>query len=191
MASAPTKLYKPPELFGVNGATFSRLESAIKIDKHALEDTLLEHPNLFGEVAQSLSYAISVRDELKLRIKKLEADLDADIRLELEGDGKKVTENAVQRAIQSDSKFDKLQYDLLDANSAVGRWEALKETYIQRSYATKDLVALYLAHYYSETEGTTTDMRSARVEHARKLHARHGPNVSDRRGKGKDRQGKG
>ena len=57
---------------------------------------------------------------------------------------KKVTEALVVRRIDLDNDVKEFKLKYLAAKEQLGKWAAIKEAYVQRSYALKDLVALHV-----------------------------------------------
>lgn len=127
-------------------------EEGLQIDEHGLEEELQSQVPSYYEVSKRLSVEVSRRDAAKHYLKTVEARVDGDLRREAKAAGDKVTETVIEnRRILVDDVIAATQI-LLDAESRVRDLTTLKEAFTQRSYVLKDLVALYIANYYSGTE---------------------------------------
>lgn len=121
------------------------LEGELAIDQDNLDDCLVRQPGLFNQVAGAVVDANASRDTLKLRLEEAAAAVDQRVREEAERDGRKITEAAISRLIEADPDAAQLRNRLLDARIEAERWQALKESFQQRSFMLRELVALQLA----------------------------------------------
>lgn len=150
--------------------TLKQLEDKLKIDEHALDIALREHPDLFYKVATELALAISNRDEAKQVLDETEAEVDMELRKDAATSGAKTTEKEIESNKKVDSKVKSANDKFLEERFNAAKWTALKEAYEARSYALSKLVDLHLANYYSSNEdkktgGTTLrDVRSSHVK---------------------------
>ena len=124
------------------------LENGLSIDENALDEAWIRHPDLFYRVARELVMAISKRDQAKINKEEAEARADARIRHDAEVSDEKVTESAVKSKKQLDPKVQAAENELAVLSERVGLLSALKESYIQRSYALKSLVELHTTGYF-------------------------------------------
>lgn len=138
------------------GDFITEMASSIKIDPHGLDDALLEHSGIFYRIADRLALTISRRDAAKDEFKVVEAEVDEIIRDSHAQDEKRATDKAVAAEVTQHK-------DVIAAGKAHKKLEgevlqltALKEAYLQRSYALSKLCDLYLASYYAKSEGGST-----------------------------------
>jgi len=148
------------------GLDLAQFERALRIDRHALDDALEKQPDVFYRVANALALAISRRDLAKTRLQETEAEAEHEFRRSAARSGDKITEGEVKNAVRLDKGVQARQAKLHKLNTEVGQWGALKEAFTQRSYAIKDLSALYIASYYGDIAGDAAN-KNARAKHAR------------------------
>src|SRR5262245_41446394 len=114
-------------------------ENQLKIDRHRLDDALIEQGQLFYQVSHAYRLAVSVRDATKARMRSLESQLRTEAREELQRDEERVTEAMVAKSVELNPAYKKLRLRLLAETQEADLWLALKEAYVQRSYVLKDL----------------------------------------------------
>lgn len=150
------------------------LKDALKIDEHALEEEWARNPDIIYRVSEHLELLISLRDEAKHNHEVVEARVDIELRgVELRhvnGGKVKTTEKMIGSNTITDPRVIKAYREYLNLAYAVGQFKALKEALQQRSYALKDLVALYLATYYGDVQvdRRSGEVRDRRADEARK-----------------------
>ena len=132
--------------------TIEDLEQGLKIDEHALEHELKEHADTFYKVSSQLVMAISRRDEAKQAMEECEAKVDMELRKDAALSEERVTDTAIAKQLKSDSRVKAANSNFLKLKNEAARWETLKESFQQRSYALSKLVDLYIANYYSDLE---------------------------------------
>jgi hypothetical protein len=126
-------------------------EGKLQIDRHALDDALVEQPETFHSVSKAYVYAVSNRDELKDKIRKTDANLYLEIREEAALNKEKLTEAAVQARLEVHESHTAAREAYLESCKQADLWQALKEAFQQRSYVLKDLAGLYISGYYATT----------------------------------------
>lgn len=131
-------------------AMIAEVEDGLMVDKNALDEALVQQPDLFYRVSKILVERISQRDAAKQDHAEQEAKVDAELRRDAELAGDKMTADQVKAAIKIDRRCVKTADALADLNYKVGQWGALKEAFLQRSHVLRDLVSLYSANYYSD-----------------------------------------
>lgn len=139
---------------------FDRYESMLTIDKHALDDELLEQPQYYSDVSQRLATCISYRDEAKDNLEGVRAMLDQRIRREVPDDAKKPSETAIASMVIQQSEYQKAKDEHAAWTDRYNRWMGLKEAIIQRGYALKDLVALFVADYFARNSSGSVESRT-------------------------------
>jgi hypothetical protein len=133
--------------------TLDELHGRLAIDEDDLDSGLVQQPDLFYHVSDGFSTAVSIRDGVKLELEELKAEMDQSIRAAVararEGlsDAElktrdKLTETGLQNQIQGLPKVKELERKFLQSKYQADRWEALKNSYQQRSWALRELVTL-------------------------------------------------
>lgn len=128
------------------------LEAALRIDERALEEALRDQPALFYRVSSAYAMEISRRDAAKQALQDAEAEVGLQVRESARRDEQKVTEGEVAARTQTAPRVGAARERLHELSESVGKLAALKEAFQQRSYALKDLAALYVANYYTASE---------------------------------------
>ena len=118
---------------------FGELSRAVQLDKHDLDNQLIEHAELFRQVSDHLALYTAERDAA-------EAHIGQQVRESAVGAKEKVTETEIKRLVQLDERVAAL-------NLQVDRLKALKESYIERRHAFAKLVDLHGNQYWSEHSG--------------------------------------
>ena len=153
----------------------TQLEAKLKIDEHALDIALREHPDLFYQVATELALAISNRDEAKQDLDEVEAEVDIELRNAAAISGEKTTETQIQSNKKISKKVKSANDKFLAERLNAAKWTALKEAYESRSYALSKLVDLHLANYYSSNEDKKVNgpaLRDVRAQEVRQANQR-------------------
>jgi hypothetical protein len=128
----------------------SEFEALLVIDKHALDDYLEQHPDLFYRVGEIVAERIAQRDAAKLAYAEAEAKADAEIRHDAAIAEEKLTADQVKAQI----KLDKRVIAAVERHAELvywcNRWGAMKEAFAARSFAMRELVNLYANGYWSD-----------------------------------------
>jgi hypothetical protein len=133
-----------------DGAFLQQMSDGMQIDKHALDEALILQVHNFHQVSERLAIEISLRDAAKDELKVVEAEVDEVVRADAAESEKKITETAIKNAVAAHRDVIKAQKEFARLAKSVGLLQALKESYLQRSYALKELVTLYMANYFGE-----------------------------------------
>lgn len=142
--------------FDMTDVTLIELESALSIDPNALDEALVVHPEAFYRVAKKLALEISRRDASKKNLAEIEAEVDARIRHDAEVADEKVTEKSIESTKRTHPRVKKAIEELHKLNESVGLLSALKESFIQRGNALRELPQLHLSGYYGEVSVRAT-----------------------------------
>jgi len=126
---------------------FDELKEGLAIDPNDLDNALLEHPQLYFQICQEYSKAISLRDQRKDELKQVDAGLNFSVREELS----KVTESIVTAAIDGHDHHINALRAYREASLRADEWGNLKAAFEQRSYALREFVDLYVASYSQQT----------------------------------------
>lgn len=138
------------------------------IDQDALDEGILQQPDLLYRVSQQLTLQISRRDAAKQLLAEVEAFVDIAIRRAAEGS--KTTEKEVKSHCEIDPKVIEATRTLLQLSHSVRQLDDLKEAIISRGYALKELVNLYVNNYYvSSGEAGARQVKEVDAGTARRL----------------------
>ena len=107
----------------------------LRIDRNDLDSCLQQQPEAYHHAAEAYILAVAQRDETKLILEELTAELDQGVRATASAAGEKLTESAIQARLTGLPKIQTLTRKLLDAKLEADRWAALKESFQQRSHA--------------------------------------------------------
>lgn len=143
------------------------LRAALAVDKYGLDDVLIQQPQLFHAVASEYAMSVSRVDLLKDQLKRLEGDLGLAIRQDKDTQGQKYTEAVILAGVASDTNRVMLFEELVAAQGECAQWQALRDAFLQRSYAIKDLVSLFTNEYYINNA-----MKSPKAAEAQNIHRR-------------------
>lgn len=144
-------------------------EQYLIIDKHDLERSCREQPNVFYSVARELALAVSRRDAAKQNIQIVEGKVDGNVRRIAQRKDEKITEREVDAKKRNDSEYVEAVTLYMRLNHAVNILSALKEAFQQRSYVLKEMVTLYVQEYYGDPMNSSRgkDYRDKSADHAR------------------------
>jgi hypothetical protein len=115
------------------------LKENLLIDDDDLDSALVEQASFFFQAAEASSLANSQRDTIKLELKELKAELDGDIRREAIRNEEKLTETQLTNRITTLPRIKEMERKFITSCKMADDCAALKDSYIQRSYALKDL----------------------------------------------------
>lgn len=135
------------------------LQDAIRIDKYGLDEELVRQPATYLQVANGLALHTSYRDQAKDDLKQAEAEADQRVRARLEKNGVKITEPLVEREVDLDRSVGDARQRYRDACLEADKWSALRDAWLQRSYALKDLVQLHVSAYNTTPTSTAGSKR--------------------------------
>ncbi|MCI0565362.1 MAG: hypothetical protein MN733_43410 [Nitrososphaera sp.] len=145
----------------------SELEQALLIDEHALNEMIVQHPDLSYRVGKKLAMLISQRDAAEQNHKEVMADVDTEIRAEAADAKDRVTADEVKALVLNDPRVKDAQRTAHQLRHAVGVWSALQEAYKARSYALNNLSTLYVHNYTSTNIGSGRSMLDRTSEEAK------------------------
>ena len=122
--------------------------SIYELDKH-----LEQQASLLGKVAEEYAEVMNERDEIKVKLERLEAELDSKYRQQAEEKGKKVTEKVIASQIKQDSEYVKLMEKFLDVQGDLNFLMAEKQALEYKKKSLEGLVQLYVSDYFSDMKG--------------------------------------
>lgn len=123
-----------------NHRTLEELEEQIKIDDTNINAELISHPHYFNHISRGAADAVSVRDMAKFEVETYESALYLRIRKDFVERGERTTEALLDHLVRSDPNRIKLVNNYLSAKHLADQWSALKESFIQKGYALKELI---------------------------------------------------
>ncbi len=156
-----------------NPDTITELQAGLAIDEHGLDQALIMQTELFWRVSRQLAQLISKRDGAKQQLTETEARVDVEVRRKVADAGERTTENDIKARVTLDPSVLEDRDELLNLSLEVGLWSALKESYEQRSYAMKELVALYIGNYWGDhvDNADTRELKDRNGQEAKALRA--------------------
>lgn len=153
-----------------------RFSSMLRINRDKLDDEVSEHAESYHKVAELHVMAVADYDAIKQELEDASAEEDAEIRVGLMEESKRVTETAIRRKIREIPRIQQLSKELLDAKFQMDRCAVLKESFGQRSYMLRELTGLYISRRLNNTDahsakGDLQDFAETRIrsERARRV----------------------
>jgi hypothetical protein len=135
---------------------YEQLEKALLIDEHALDEAIEEQPDCFHKVSKQLAILESRRDAAKQALADEEAKVDTELRMKARKNDEKITNDEIKAQTRLMPSVKKASQTYLELNGQVNLYEALKESFKQRSYALGHLVDLFVAGYFGQLSQTRT-----------------------------------
>lgn len=130
-----------------NYAYYSEL---LEIDRDSLDSALIEQPQLIQEVGERFVEAVSERDYLYDEVSRVDANLDSDVRADLEEElGKKPTEAMVSSSIITHDDHIEIKDKYLQSKKDAEAWRILRDSFMERSKALRELGNLYMSGYFA------------------------------------------
>jgi hypothetical protein len=165
------------------------VRSKLRIDDEELDQCLIEQPEYFYQAAMRSTAANAEQNGLELELKEKRAELDGSIRQRLANTETKATEAAITNELDTLPVIKDLRRKCLSAKRAADEAQALKEAFIQRSYALKDLNAIQQARLFNlGVERGSTGARNALADRNRaRTEEMRGERLRDQRDGGRYR----
>lgn len=127
------------------GMSQEQLRGQLSIDKDALDDCLMEQPDLYYYVAEGYALAVAARDAAKLDLEQTTAEKAERIRAAALAADEKLTEASISRQLATDTDIADLEEGLLELRAKADMWQALKEAFQQRSFMLRELVQMLVS----------------------------------------------
>lgn len=140
----------------------------LPVDKFGLDDELCQQSELLFKVSEAYEEALAKRDELKERLATIDAELDGEIREELEKNDEKATDPKVKALVQADIKHQKAFTAYAQAKLLAGKLSALKDSFKDRGFMIRALGDLYVANYFEQKSVQGTSNTDTVVYHQRR-----------------------
>jgi hypothetical protein len=130
----------------------------LKIDLANLDELVIEQSVKFMEIAESHAKSVYERDEAKVFMDTVEAELDLMVRKSPQSYGlEKTTESAIRNIIICHKDFKSAQEKHMKANYNVKILESARDAWEQRKKAFEILTSLYVAGYWSKPKTKRED----------------------------------
>lgn len=139
----------------------------LRFDRDALDDCLSEQPFVFQEVSERCARMISKRDAQKDEYKRIRADLFVQIKSSSEG-SKRITDSEATAQIDMHPKYLEAHRRYIELCEQAAKWESLKDAFVQRSHAIRDMVRLTATDSYASDRivGAEEENRQRKAESA-------------------------
>jgi len=157
-----------PKTLEDNSVNLSSCREFLAIERDNLDACLVEQPEVYYRVAQAFSIAVAERDAVKLDLEEARAELDIQFRKQAAEAEEKMTEASLQQKLRVAPKMQKLERDFLQVKAIADDWQALKESFQQRSFMLRELVALQISQRYDEGAAGGAQSSHARLAGATK-----------------------
>lgn len=128
--------------------TLEEYAELLKPKKHDLDNELENQSQLFWEVSNACAQAHHTYNRAYAQRKVEQGRAAERQRDRLISEKGKATEGQVAAAVDSDPDLVHAKKIELDAQLEYEQWSAMRDAYNQRSYALKDLAALFVSNYY-------------------------------------------
>lgn len=152
----------------------AELKQHLRIDRNNLETELEKQADLFYEICEEHTRAISRRDELEVTSKEQYALCADAVRRNAEDSGEKITEAYVKEQVAMDKDYLDATATYLEAKKLSDLFAGLRDAFDQRGKMLRELAQLYLGGYYQvvRVESGGSVMREAMAGAAREAMAK-------------------
>lgn len=130
--------------------TYDELVSELHINIHDLDKGFVEQSEFFHKASVIATAMVDKRDRLKDDLELYDSRAALALRDTHERHGEKFTNQSVQDEVSADPGHIELMEELKYYKREVGRWYALKDSYLQRSSMLSNLARLWIANYFSD-----------------------------------------
>ena len=149
--------------------TVAEFEEALNINEQELQVACRNQPVLFHHIAKALATARAEFRDAKTHLKRTSAEVELNIRSQAEEAEQRMTEGKCAALVTANQEVVLADDTLSERHQRMEELEALKESYMQRKDMLRELVALFIADYYSDpARGSETRMRDIAVEGVRR-----------------------
>lgn len=133
----------------------------IDIDKDNLEEEWLMHPSLYLHYSDQYADAAYQKDQAKLKLEWITAELDLAIRKNYKeyGFSSKPTEGGIKNTIILDEKYQKALAILNKKTKLLNTMSGVKTAFDHKKHALGNLVALKIGGFYSEPRNIVRDVK--------------------------------
>lgn len=141
----------------------------IRIDQHDLDNEFVSQTNDFYHASTGHALAISLRDQAKNDLEVAEAEIYLMFRSEAK---EKPTEAQLDAMVKSHEVRSQYFDRYLTAKLLADRWSSLKDSFIQKGHALRELAELYKLSYFGERTGASST-EAEQVRHRAYLDSRN------------------
>lgn len=136
------------------------LASRLRFSKHALDDALLEQPDLYYRISEGYAEAKRLREMAK-------SEFDEGVARVKQRFATAGVKRISKAAAGSDRSLDELREQVFETSKLVDRWEGLRDACQQRSHALRDLTQLYNGNYFQRSSGARAEASDRRADEVR------------------------
>jgi hypothetical protein len=127
----------------------AELSEKIKIDQDNLDVELVTQTNDYYHASRGHALAVSLRDQAKNNLDVAEAELYLMFRREA-GDRVKLTEAQLDATVKSNEIRQEYFTKYLETKLLADKWLSLRDSFIQKGHALRELAELYKLNYFGE-----------------------------------------
>lgn len=132
-------------------AELTRYRELIKLDRHALDTAAEEQAQIFLDVCDKHTLAMSVRDEAEETLTRTDATVSSDIRIRSAEN--KLTEAAIKEKVIQNKDHAKAWSDYEYKRRIANSWGNLRVSFEQRAKMIRELTGQYSAGYFTVQSG--------------------------------------
>lgn len=121
----------------------------LAFDRDRLDDELIEQAQLYFSAAEECAHAVSRRDEANATKDVQYAEACEAARTALEQSEEKVTEGKVKELAGQDENYREAVADLSRKKLEADLWAAMKESFVQRGWALREMCEMVKAEVFS------------------------------------------
>ena len=151
---------------------YDTLRKQLVIDKHALDEEVANQAFLYQQVSEGAACAQERVDRLKDKLRRVEAEVQLETRRAYDAKGAKYTETGILSVVQSDPDRTAVAEELTTISRELAQWQAMKDSFTQRSFMIRELAQLLVAGYYTAntvklSEEATHTINRQKIQQAR------------------------
>lgn len=146
-----------------------RYRAKLRIDRHELDEALMEHPALYLEIQEAFIDAASLRDERKIAVEESYAVADSKLRRAYEKNEEKYTETRIKSEIAVDEGYLESVASFQEAKKRADLLNAMVQAFQERGRMLGKLADLYISGYWAQStaRGSSADLRDRKAEEGR------------------------
>jgi len=134
----------------------------IEINEEDLEGEWLTHPSIYAYYTEAFADSVYKRDDAKLKLEWVEAQIDLDIRQKWETKYKlptKPTEAAIKNIIKTNKKYLNSMKKYNKCVKRVNSLQGIKNAFDHKKHALSNLVSLQISGFYAEPRNKVRDLQ--------------------------------
>ena len=140
-------------------------EECLQINRSCLDQELADQPSMFSTISMEYVTHLSVRDECKEAVERLEKQVEVSTRRAAAETGTKMTESAIASEVKLNADVIKARDAYLDAKEKAERWGVLREAMLQRAHVLKDLAHLATSEYTMDASVVLANRQRSEAVH--------------------------